>query len=268
MTDIGRRRFAPEQGPDPQSSDRLAQQEWLTRQFREVAHAIDQTDLLDVSQDPVPAVEAQEGMMRYVKDDSLGYGPGPYVYRCVSGVCFWSPMFADGESWDDLKAPATAINPPGLASDPTFDTTEGYWSFADAKTELLFITLQFDHGYKEGSDIFPHVHWIQTAAGLPLWRASYKWYNNGDPYPAAFTDLDVSNNSFAYTSGNLAQISYFPSISGTGKKISSIFQLKLQRIGADAADTLNGASAHLTEFDIHILKNYRGSTEEFTKYTP
>lgn len=170
-----------------------------------------------------------------------------------------------GYRWDDLRAPVTAINPPGLASDPTFNTTEGYFEFADAATNLLFITLQMPHNWAEGTEVFPHVHWIQTAAGLPLWRISYKWFNNNATYPAAFTDVDVTENAFTYTSGNLAQISKFGGLSGNGKIISSMLTIKLQRIGGDAADTLNGATANLFEFDIHYKIDGHGSEREYFK---
>lgn len=267
----GPRRFALEPGPQVPTVETLAEYHaWIERQFRAIEDSIGQVNLLDASESPPsdPGYIPRIGDVRYFEDNGKGYGAGPYVYRCDGTSCYWSPMFADGETWNDMKAPATAINPPGLASDPTFNTTEGYWQFADSVTNLLFITIQLSHGYKEGADIEPHVHWIQTASGSPLWRMSYKWYNNGDPYPAAFTDIDSDPEVFTYTSGNLAQISPFPAINGAGMKISSIVQLKLQRIGGDANDTLNGASANLTEFDIHVVENYRGSTEEFLKYSP
>ena len=170
-----------------------------------------------------------------------------------------------GVYFDDVRAPVTAINPPGLASDPTFNTTEGYFEFADAATNLLFITLQLPHNYMEGSNIYPHVHWVQTAAGLPLWRLDYKWFNNGVTYPAAFTQIDIVDSVFTYTSGNLVQISRFPLIVGTNKNISSILQLQLSRIGGDASDTLNGATANLLEFDIHYAIDSHGSQRQFRK---
>ena len=168
--------------------------------------------------------------------------------------------------WDDLRVPVTAVNPPGLGSDPNFNTTEGYYEFADGATNLLFITVQLPHAWREGSEIRPHVHGVQTAAGLPLWRMSYKWFNNNATYPAAFTDNDVTRSVFTYSSGNLVQISEFSPIAGTGKRISSMLQIKLQRIGGDAADTLNGAAANLLEFDIHYQVDGHGSERQFKTF--
>ena len=96
----GRFRFAPEP-PIHNPADPVNVSSWLDRQFRAIGDAIDQTDQLDVATEPPPANESRVGMIRYLEDTPLGYGPGPYCYTCLSTglpspndtLCFWRPMF-------------------------------------------------------------------------------------------------------------------------------------------------------------------------------
>ena len=55
--------------------------------------------------------------------------------------------------WDDLTFPATAINPPGAASDPGRETTTGLLLFDAAGVELIYCLAQMPHKWKEGTAI-------------------------------------------------------------------------------------------------------------------
>lgn len=171
--------------------------------------------------------------------------------------------------WDDLRSPAAAINPPGQASDPDFDTTNGGWLFAAAGTELLFLQVQLPHSWRQGTVIVPHVHWQKTtsASGNVLWQFDYKWSPRGAVMDADFTTLQVSSTVAGTPDNDTANehlISSFGDVSGSGKEISDMLVCKLSRIGGDAADTY-GADARLLEFDIHYQSDYRGSAGQFTK---
>ena len=173
--------------------------------------------------------------------------------------------------WDDLRFPATAVNPPGQASDPDFDTTRGGWLFDAGGTETLFIIGQLPHLYKEGTSIRPHVHWVQENAGDVLWQLDYKWFNNGEAYPANFTTIDTTDKAFDYSVNSpqidICQISAFPEIDGTGMRASSIIVTKFSRIGGDASDTYTG-DALMIEFDLHYLSDGHGTQLEYVKLDP
>lgn len=166
--------------------------------------------------------------------------------------------------WNDLRAPASAINPPGGVDDPDFDATEGGYLFDPAKTEQLFVYLQFSHSYSEGTDIKPHLHYeaINANSGNVLWRLLYKWYNVDDVRPSSFTQIDVVDAVDGVADKH--QIASFPDITGTGKKLSSMFVCKLQRVGGDALDTY-GSDVRFLEFDLHYKENSIGSRQEFIK---
>ena len=177
--------------------------------------------------------------------------------------------YGRGERWEDLRSPASAINPPGVASDPDWDTTNGGWLFAAAGTELLFFQQQLPHAWKEGSVLKPHVHWQKTtsAAGNVLWQLDYKWAPIGAVMDAAFTTLSASAVVAGTPDGDTANehlITALGDIVATGKTVSDMLVMKLSRIGGDAADTY-GADARLLEADIHVVLDSAGSIEQFTK---
>lgn len=174
--------------------------------------------------------------------------------------------------WDDLRFPASAVNPPGQASDPDFDTVNGGWLFASNGTELVFLMAQMPHQWVEGTAIYPHVHWQKTtsAGGDVLWRLEYKMAPIGEVMDSSFTALDVStvvDGTPDLDTANQHLISAFASIDMTGRDLSDMLVMKFSRIGSDGDDTY-GADARMLEFDIHFEIDSLGSAEEFSQIPP
>lgn len=149
--------------------------------------------------------------------------------------------------WDDLKAPASTIRQ-GATLKPSYSTAENGLLFPqNDDTEIAYIVLQFPHEMKKGSDISPHIHFIQTSVNIPVFKIDYRWYKNGDTVPATWTTLSTSSLMFAYTSGNMLQIAAFPDIDGSGvDTVSSILDIKLYR-----DDNIVTGDVLLKEFDVH-----------------
>ena len=165
--------------------------------------------------------------------------------------------------WDDLRAPATGINPPGQASDPDWDLTNIGFLFDKGSTESVQIIMQLPHGYIEGTFIYPHIHWEPTDAGAGnvLWRLAYKWRNNHE-VDSGFTTVDT-----LVTASGVAdslQINGFGALGKEGATISSLFECTLSRVGGDASDTYD-ADARLKEFDVHVQLDDIGSASERAK---
>jgi len=172
-------------------------------------------------------------------------------------------------TWDDLRFPVSAINPPGLASDPDVDNTNGYFLFDAAGTELVFLVAQLPHSYKPGSTLRPHLHWAKStsAAGNVMWQLDYKWAKIGEVIDASFTTLSTTSAVAGTPDTNAAGkhlISSFGDISGAGAQLSDILVMKLSRIGGNAADTY-GADAIMFEFDIHFESDISGSQNEYSR---
>lgn len=165
--------------------------------------------------------------------------------------------------WDDMRFPASEINPTGAVGPMSYDTTNIGFLAAPGSTQTIAMIGQMPHSWKEGTLIYPHIHWQPTTAGAGnvLWGLDYKWTDVGATEDAAWTTTGV----YAAAGGNgRHQVASFPPLDGDGKHISSILSLKVYRVGGDTGDTY-AADALLKEFDIHFESDTFGSRNQFSK---
>lgn len=170
--------------------------------------------------------------------------------------------------FDDLNIPGLAVRTAGV-NDPTlsdFGSATKIYTFSGSTMNECFFTVQLPHGYKEGSNIEPHIHWCpitSPASTLNVrWGLDYQWQNRSAVYSA--TDTSVLVTAATGTTGYTHIVSSFGGISGAGKTISSILVCRLYRLPADAADTYTGA-AGLLSFDFHYEIDSIGSNTATTK---
>lgn len=160
--------------------------------------------------------------------------------------------------WEDLRFPFTQSKR-GALDKPDFDYTNIGLLFPQNDTsEAIYVVAQMPHGYLEGSELRPHIHWQQTGASFPTWTMEYKWFNNGSAVPASFTTISTSTGVFPYVSGNLAQISAFAEIDGAGMGLSSILLIKFYR-----NDNVVSGDVLGFELDIHYRSDDPGTITEF-----
>lgn len=166
--------------------------------------------------------------------------------------------------YEDILSPI--INIASTQQAPTFDATiQSYLFHNDIITlqDYVYVNLQLPHAYKEGSDIYCHVHWLPTSANTGAINLSldYTWTNFNETQTGTTTITATQN-----ATGNLKhQIIAFPTINGSRKTISSVFKGKLTRQSASASDTYTGNAA-LDFFDCHYLKDSLGSLTEYGKW--
>jgi hypothetical protein len=176
-------------------------------------------------------------------------------------------VYPPAGAWDDLRFPATGINPPGAASDPARDTTDGALRFSASATNVIAVHAQLPHAWQEGSAIYPHVHWGKTssASGNVLWRCQYKVASPGEAFPADWTTLDSSTTAISDSNTEEQHlITSFGPITLTGKLISTMVNFIISRVGGDPLDTY-AAEAKLYEFDAHYLRDASGSGQQWVK---
>jgi hypothetical protein len=170
--------------------------------------------------------------------------------------------------WDDMRAPVTAINPPGLEADPDVDTSVPGLLFDKAATETVHIILQLPHDFACADglhcEICPHVHWEPAAAGAGevLWRIAYQWRNNAETLGdwATLDALATANGT-----ADKLQIDGFGCISKPDARASSLLEMRLSRIGGDETDDYDD-DARLKEFDAHY-KRARSKPGTIYEYT-
>lgn len=177
--------------------------------------------------------------------------------------------------WDDLRV--VLDNGSNAAQLDYLSGSAGpqIWYFRDnSGVESMSFTVQLPHGYKEGTTIYPHLHWTPkstAASGNVQWNFEYSWvnYNSSTPeaFPAITTNTVVSSAPFtanthliqSLTTGNAG-------ISGTGKTISSVLICRIWRNGdaSNASDTYVG-NAGVMFLDFHYQIDGIGSHGVFTK---
>lgn len=161
--------------------------------------------------------------------------------------------------WDDLRFPATGINPPGATSDPTRNTSDGLLDFSASAVNLVMGVAQMPHSWKEGTRVEPHIHWMvpNSNTGVVVWKFEYTVAKRNEVFPA-YADITVLAPAPEVASRN--GFTSFGHIDMEGKTASSVILWKLSRLGDNATDTY-GSVAKLLEFDIHYLVDSLGSGE-------
>jgi len=166
-----------------------------------------------------------------------------------------STHFFGGESWDDLRFPATTLKR-GATSKPDFDYTNiGLLFPQDTATEIVYAIAQLPHAWKIGSDLYPHVHYEQDEEEEPVFKLDYRWYESGGDPTGDFTTITASTFSTTYVEGSILQVVGFPAIRGSGiTTLSSILEIKLYR-----DDDVVTGDVLVKEFDIHYQIDSPGS---------
>jgi len=171
--------------------------------------------------------------------------------------------------WEDLRFPASSINPPGGIGGAAVDTADtpfiGTLLFDPASVEICVGQAQMPHGWKEGSYLSPHVHWspISTSTGSVVWRLSCETANVDEAYSGSYTYI---SEVASYVDGTLNDhiLSDFSDLSMTGKTLSNITLWRISRMATSGSDTYP-QDARLLEFDIHYQIDSLGSNEEYVK---
>lgn len=146
------------------------------------------------------------------------------------------------------------------------------WYFRNGSgVEAMSFTVQIPHTWKEGSNIYPHIHWLPkgTLGGNVEWNFEYSWANY-DPvspqvFPAITTSTVVATGGFTQgvhiitplTTANAGLVA-------TGKKVSSVLICRIWRDSSRGADTYNNDVGGIS-IDFHYEMDTFGSRSEYSK---
>jgi len=169
--------------------------------------------------------------------------------------------------WDDLRVPGlrakTNASAPDLGAFGPSGNLLTYRFDGAATTEQVYFTLQMPHSWKQGSTLYPHIHWAptDTNSGNVKWQLEYSWANIEGTFGAPTT---ISVTDGADGTAWKHQIAAFSALSAAGKTISSMMVCRLFRNPTDGSDTYAYDAAFL-EFDIHYQIDTIGSRQEYIK---
>ncbi len=181
------------------------------------------------------------------------------------------------DEWDDLRITPGSFDRPGI-SDPAYvpyaPNGGGLTTYLPefAKNDFASFSIQLPHGYKEGSDIYVHLHWTPGARGneengaLVGWKVDYSWANINGTFPTMQTaDLSDACNGVDHAHQMTPEVL----ISGAGKHISSMLICNVRRTDGGADDTWASAASGqlplLTEVDFHFARDTIGSRTHSNK---
>ena len=135
------------------------------------------------------------------------------------------------------------------------------------------IVTQVSHARKNGSDIRPHIHWMQNSNNNPNILIEYRLYNINEVPPAwTLKALTPSDNKFPFTQAGQQQLTEFnlPAGHGVSLGLSFTVDMKIYRDSSNASGLFSGSDSYsgiwsAKYYDIHIERDMNGSHEEFVK---
>lgn len=177
-------------------------------------------------------------------------------------------------TWDDLRISGASTRVGVTAPTLTAFLAAGglrVLVFGQAQHDEVHFEVQMPHDWKEGSAIYPHVHWcpITAEAGNVVWQLDYSWASHDGTFPAVATVTSdataAGGTAWAHKMTALKDAAGNRYIDGTGHTISSMLVCRLHRDAGVGADTLTEGVAFL-EFDIHYERDSFGSASELKKW--
>jgi hypothetical protein len=173
--------------------------------------------------------------------------------------------------WDDLRVSALTTKLPAsgqpsfsqFADDGASSTGVYTYFFSDSTEQSVFFTIQMPHGYKFGTNLYPHVHWApqSTDTGQVDWFLEYTIANLDGLFGNTNTVTMSDNGSGTI---NAHQMTEEAIIDGSNLTLSHMLICRLYRNGGQGNDDFSGNAAFL-EFDIHFEQDTIGSRREYIK---
>lgn len=165
--------------------------------------------------------------------------------------------------WTDKSFPFNRERQ-GVTLKPDFDFTRlGLLFPQNDPSEKTYFLDQMLHQKKFGTALKPHIHFLQEAAGIPIFKLDYKFYRNGDEVPAAWTTLSTADGTgpvFTFTANPILQIIPFPEIPAPANETaSSHIDIIVYRDDDVVSGDILGKY-----FDYHFQKDGDGTTGEFS----
>lgn len=174
--------------------------------------------------------------------------------------------------FDDLRVEPTVRGSGPKA--PSYSAWKGgiYMYYFDnaavASEKEINFKLQSSHGWKEGSTIYLHVHWLPVTAGSAgdkvRWGLEYVKAKPGGVFGTPTTVYADTIGVGSITNADTHSITPFAGISMSGDSLSTAVLCRLFRNSSDLADTYAG-TAGLIFIDAHIEIDALGSKEEYMK---
>ncbi len=167
--------------------------------------------------------------------------------------------------WEDVRVALITRGSGG--TNPTYSQMQGTlyaYKFSGVNINNVYFEIQMPHSWKEGTTIYPHVHWAPngTSTSNVTWAMDYEWKNINETFAGTVSTISTSVAACGVTGQQQITNIGATGITEADKKISSILMVRLYRSGD--ADP-NTEDCFLLAFDIHYEINTVGSRNITTK---
>lgn len=160
--------------------------------------------------------------------------------------------------YDDWRWAGSGVNPPGAPNAATLteiSANQWCWRFINNNV-MVFPDQQVPHGYAEGTDLVPHIHFAPTttATYTGTWTLVVTdWLSaaNGSPRQAQQTTTAAFN--LAMTAHQMQTINFSAVLPGLNRKISSCLTAYL------SLSLSAGTALYLLGLDAHFINDRVGS---------
>lgn len=223
------------------------------------------TSRVNVTSDGITTIGSATDNLKILADGTISLEGTATVWDDIM-------IFPDATSRGGSNTPTWGGNGGNAFKKNAAGTSQGVflWMFSASSEQELYFVVQIPHGYKEGSTIYPHVHWT-TASGTPsgsnvVWGLEYTAAAIGNSYS---TTTSITSNTVIGEIGTPSGtgqhlITALGTISGTGLGISSVIVCRLYRAAADAQDSFANETG-LLGIDFHYELDTFGSASQFEK---
>ena len=169
--------------------------------------------------------------------------------------------------WNDIIMPALNLRPG--ATPPAFTAFQNGvfgFSFINGQSDELHGACELPHGYKEGTDLYVHVHWSPSNVdiGNCVWNFEYTKANAAGLFPGTNTLVTAGGADLGSGVVNSHIFHTIGSISGTVPVIVRIGSILAFRIARPAGDAFTG-DAFLHSIGIHYESDTVGSANQTSK---
>ena len=171
-----------------------------------------------------------------------------------------------GTGWEDLPISGLSLPRTGAAA-PSISVYRGtinLLAFSNTLVNETWTTLHIKHGYKDGTKVYPHIHWTHnnaTPSGSVVWKLDYttaKGFSEGG-FSSSST-MTLQSPAGAQYAHSIVEASDVNAIN-TILEPDTVIVLRIYRDTADDNDTF-GDDAFLVVFDAHYESDGRKTLEK------
>lgn len=173
--------------------------------------------------------------------------------------------FSSAGLWDDYTQDISTGKAVG-ANAPTWSSVNGTlqaYAFDDSTMNEMWLTSHIRHNIKQGTVIFPHIHWTpgnSTNTGVVVWGFEYG-LSKGHGQQAFSTPTMITVNATSTGTPHMHyihEVATADAIPATNIEPDTLIMFRICRLAADGDDNFVGDAFGL-EFDLHYQMERSGS---------